>query len=1666
MKHISGRKKLVPLAGLTTGRYRQLRVTEGEPSLGFVTEKTLPLNEDYYQLVTFGEGEINQRYWQVAPAGIITGISIFRNNSIIGTGNSINKLNFLGVAITAIANDFSTISTITVAPPGNDTEILFKDAGDFATSSAFIFDDSTDDFKVGVGGTLITSLGDGRVGFNSSAPERRVDIIGDLKLSGTIYDVRNREGDGSNILTRVNSGGLNGIEWIPRDSFRSGAAGTTGNIQFKGTDQLLDAVIDFTFDKSNVFVGIGSTVPRARLDILSPKGSVLIGPLLRSTTSSKDNGIQFFDAVGSYSNIDSAVYTEGQGRFINLGINASQVGIRTTNRVGGILRIDTRLPSDPDVSPFPTFGNTNSFVLKAVSIGDTDSSDEYNALVTNLDTGNTYLSPEKGAVAIGTEVISQKLNIAGYGRTDNGIRIGDMHLFAFSDSNPDTKGSPTFKNLNTNGHSVLRVIPSGTGNSQIECFTQDYFANISAWDNFRIYTTPTYVRLDTSSATGSDGKPISIETNVGASGTTRPNPGQVYLKTDGNVGINTEDPQYTLDVNGDLRLRNRLYDSQSLPGDGGTTSTLVSVAGTNTLWRRLDEITIGKASEADSIRSSGISSDRTYYLGFVEDNNNTSPFFAYENFYTASKLEFNPTQGLTLGSLSDLNVGIGLTIIGIGSHSSDDKARIKIGNNFWNDANRFTAFHAKKLNTELWIEQNSEDSDGPDLVSYKSRGTPGNESPVQLGDNLLRITARSYKPGRTGKGESLTLSDWADNNSQISFDVDDGPSGSSSISFRTGGTNNTRLHIKSDGKVGVGTFNPRHTLEVFGDLFVTGFVYDSDGDKGIDGQLFTSTNTGTNWRALSDTTVGVAISLRDTKSFSISGDGFASAVGFNGTQNVGLALTLSNIPTLSADTYGNNLQVPQITIDSKGRITQAQNVAIGTVGNAERISTGTTNATTPQYLTFVNDNNSSGRQFEFLYTDNALTWDPDSNRLGIGTSNPQQKLDVFGDIRIVDVNPQFLMKETGVTNEPVWSWVADGGNFNLRLNNAPPYFFNVNTNGTNDAATEVRITPFDQTTIPVIIGGNVGIGSATPTNKLDVNGNIVPSVDNAYDLGTSALKWRNAYIENLVVEAGGTDIEFDTLVASLRANNIITGGGTITRTGNRIKFDRRFIVISNGRGTYFSTNGFFNIEMPTEGTTIDVLGTSGQTTTTTNADGIELNSWQALYYILPIGSSNTSIDDNFRVVGYNTGTEVIIPANWVLIAYRNSDSQSEKLWVIGKYGLKAGESVNTSLYDGVRSFKTGNLLGGASGSIPYQSGTDTTTFLADPDASNRVLSWNDSTNVPEWKELGTIEGAGYNLTAVDSGTNVTLRLSDGTNQDDVTITAGNNITIDPVAAGGFTIAAANNVASADDLNFASADNQLVVQLTSNNTDLIARGSTQDQVLIYNTSGAPSWKTLSSIEGAGYNLTAVDSGNNVILRLSDGTTNDDVTITAGNNITIDPVAAGGFTISASDSVGTATTSTELQTVQNDVGNDNYLTFVKTNSTTPTSQQVYTNPNLNYDAGNDSLKLNGTKLLNYREVVSDLGSGVNINVANGNVFTKTLSSNTTFTFTGGAAYAGSNFTLILTNSGAGRAITWPGSVRWAGGTAPVKSDGDGLTDVWVFITPDGTNWYGSLSIPAAS
>lgn len=74
------------------------------------------------------------------------------------------------------------------------------------------------------------------------------------------------------------------------------------------------------------------------------------------------------------------------------------------------------------------------------------------------------------------------------------------------------------------------------------------------------------------------------------------------------------------------------------------------------------------------------------------------------------------------------------------------------------------------------------------------------------------------------------------------------------------------------------------------------------------------------------TAIGKANQLTNARNFSISGDGTASAVSFNGTQNVELKLTLATTG-VTAGSYS------AVTVDSKGRVTAGgQLIEVGTSG--------------------------------------------------------------------------------------------------------------------------------------------------------------------------------------------------------------------------------------------------------------------------------------------------------------------------------------------------------------------------------------------------------------------------------------------------------------------------------------------------------------------------------------------------------------------------------------------------------------------------------------------------------------------------------------------------------------------------------------------------------------
>lgn len=86
-------------------------------------------------------------------------------------------------------------------------------------------------------------------------------------------------------------------------------------------------------------------------------------------------------------------------------------------------------------------------------------------------------------------------------------------------------------------------------------------------------------------------------------------------------------------------------------------------------------------------------------------------------------------------------------------------------------------------------------------------------------------------------------------------------------------------------------------------------------------------------------------------------------------------------------------------------------------------------------------------------------------------------------------------------------------------------------------------------------------------------------------------------------------------------------------------------------------------------------------------------------------------------------------------------------------------------------------------------------------------------------------------------------------------------------------------------------------------------------------------------------------------------------------------------------------------------------------------------------------------------------LDINCSLGNFFTKTISADSTFTFSTVPSSRAFAFTLEVTHTSG--AITWPPAVKWPNDTAPTLTTGK--THLFVFVTDDGgARWRGGSLI----
>lgn len=118
------------------------------------------------------------------------------------------------------------------------------------------------------------------------------------------------------------------------------------------------------------------------------------------------------------------------------------------------------------------------------------------------------------------------------------------------------------------------------------------------------------------------------------------------------------------------------------------------------------------------------------------------------------------------------------------------------------------------------------------------------------------------------------------------------------------------------------------------------------------------------------------------------------------------------------------------------------------------------------------------------------------------------------------------------------------------------------------------------------------------------------------------------------------------------------------------------------------------------------------------------------------------------------------------------------------------------------------------------------------------------------------------------------------------------------------------------------------------------------------------------------------------------------------------------------------------------------------------------------GNVSLLTANAKLISDGYVVSagetvngNSGASVTIDFSSQSAQEVKFTANCTVTFSN--PHVGGAYVLRVVNDGTARTITWPGSVLWSGGTAPVLTGTNGKVDLINFYY-DGTSYYGSFSL----
>jgi hypothetical protein len=324
------------------------------------------------------------------------------------------------------------------------------------------------------------------------------------------------------------------------------------------------------------------------------------------------------------------------------------------------------------------------------------------------------------------------------------------------------------------------------------------------------------------------------------------------------------------------------------------------------------------------------------------------------------------------------------------------------------------------------------------------------------------------------------------------------PSSGNRLHINTSGATNVLNLVNSN--VGIGTTAPSHKLHVKNDNdYAVKFGGTGGGDYSIEiGQGTTNSSAGFN---ATGTNGSMLFKISDSEKMRIKYDG-----------NVGIGTNSPNAGLEVLKAGGGKIRISE---------TAARYVEI--IGYAE----GTANGSTMAFQTIQAGTSTSTERMRI----------DSSGNVGIGTTAPSRKLTVY------DASAPYLALQNSSTG------TAAGDGFQIQMAGLHGYVFNYESG-------DLYLGAGGGTRITAKSGGNVGIGTTSPAQKLDVNGNIAVGGTSVIDINRRILAADGAANVPYITFAADTNtgmyrVGTDHLGFSTGgvARLSIDSAGTITQSG-------------------------------------------------------------------------------------------------------------------------------------------------------------------------------------------------------------------------------------------------------------------------------------------------------------------------------------------------------------------------------------------------------------------------------------------------------------------------------------------------------------------------------------